>query len=117
MAIDYDLNRFDKQVRREQLFDGLINEVYEINSANGWFDKERSFGDEIALLHSEVSEALEGYRTGDMDNVVEEFADVLIRLVDTFKRQNITGYDISKALEMKMSKNRARGYRHGGKAL
>lgn len=37
-------------------------EVHAINIEKGWFDDERSFGDGIALLHSEASEALEAYR-------------------------------------------------------
>jgi hypothetical protein len=37
-------------------------EVFACNIANGWFEEGRSFGDEIALLHSEISEALEAFR-------------------------------------------------------
>jgi NTP pyrophosphatase (non-canonical NTP hydrolase) len=40
----------------------LSNEVYEINVANGWYEADRTFAEGIALLHSEVSEALEAYR-------------------------------------------------------
>jgi NTP pyrophosphatase (non-canonical NTP hydrolase) len=36
--------------------------VYGVNSANGWFDEDRTFGDDVALLHSEVSEMLEEFR-------------------------------------------------------
>ena len=40
----------------------MAEEVYACNVANGWFDADRTFGDDIALLHSEVSEMLEAFR-------------------------------------------------------
>lgn len=43
--------------------------VKEVNSANGWFDSERTFGDDIALLHTEVSEAFEAYRKYHVDDM------------------------------------------------
>ena len=119
MAINTDWDQVGREItfERGKVFQGIISEVYEVNSRNGWFDKERSFGDDIALLHSEVSEALEGYRTGDMVNVLEEFADIVIRLADTLKRRDISGHDLAEAIDKKMERNRQRGYRHGGKAL
>lgn len=45
-------------------------EVREVNEANGWHDTERTFGDEAALLHSEVSEMFEAYR----DNGTADFS-------------------------------------------
>lgn len=95
----------------------LSDEIYEINLANGWFDPSkppRAFGDDVALLHSEVSEAYEGYRNGDMANVAEELADVLIRLLDTAKRYDI---DLDHEVAKKLEKNRKRGYRHGNKVV
>lgn len=41
-----------------------VAEIAEINEANGWYDKERTFGDDVALLHSEVSELFEEFRAG-----------------------------------------------------
>lgn len=90
----------------------LQEEVRVINASNGWYDTERPFAADIALLHSEVSEAYEGYRNGDTANVHEELADVLIRLLDTAERH---GVDLEDQVLQKLHKNRLRGHRHGGK--
>lgn len=87
-------------------------EVREVNELNGWFDKDRPFSADIALLHSEVSEAYEGHRNGDEKNVDEELADIYIRLMDTVERR---GTDLAEEVRKKLLKNRERGYRHGGK--
>lgn len=106
----------------------MMEEVYACNLQNGWIDDGRTFGDEIALLHSELSEALEHYRTGGPGNINEvfygkgdkpdgvpiELADVLVRLLDTCGRHNV---DLFAAWRIKMSFNWQRSYRHGGKAL
>lgn len=87
--------------------------VYTVNLENGWFDNERSVGDESALLHSEVSEFFEAYRkqTGEMG---EELADILIRVLDVAQRHHI---DLYGEFAKKLEKNRKRGYRHGGRLV
>lgn len=111
----------------------LQDEIYEINVANGWYDSERSFGDCISLLHTEVSEAYEAYRRWGLDDMTEatyestpervvpkpegvgsEFADIFIRLLDTCRRH---GIDLEAEVARKNTFNRTRGYRHGGKRV
>lgn len=113
--------------------------VAAVNQVNGWYDDTRTFGDDIALLHSEVSEALEAFRrwgvadsTGDAcettvdgvhlhgsrpckpEGVGSELADVFIRLLDTCGRY---GVDLAAEFERKIQFNATRGHRHGGKLL
>jgi hypothetical protein len=114
-------------------------EVVVNNRANGWYDEDRTFGEDVALLHSEVSEMLEAYRDFGHDEVYRsadgrfaenfrnpdgtlnkpegmgsEAADVYIRLLDTCARR---GIDLRAKYEEKSAYNQTRGYRHGGKRL
>ena len=45
----------------------LQKEAHAIAKAHGWWDEERTFGDLIALVHSELSEALEAYRERELE--------------------------------------------------
>lgn len=86
--------------------------VRRINENNGWFETERPFSADVALLHSEVSEAYEGYRNNDLANVHEELADILIRLLDTCERLEV---NLTEEFMRKCLKNANRGFKHGGK--
>ena len=92
-----------------------------INHANGWnvpapedWGKANRIPALLALIHSEVSEALEAFRNHDPENFAEELADIQIRLLDTSRG---LGVDLDREVEMKLEKNRNRGYRHGGKKV
>lgn len=102
----------------------MMTEVYVNNRNKGWFDSDRTVGDDIALLHSEASEMFEAFRDGKMDTwygpggkpegFASEAADLLIRLLDTCFRQ---GVDLEAEYEIKMKFNKTRPARHGGKAV
>lgn len=113
---DHTITGSEKAIRTVALASMIVH-VTDVNKLNGWHDEARTFGEDIALLHSEVSEALEGFRKHDMENVKEELVDVLIRLFDTWYRMGFTAHDLIETFDAKMEKNAKRGFRHGGKAL
>ncbi|MGA4718841.1 MazG nucleotide pyrophosphohydrolase domain-containing protein [Fictibacillus nanhaiensis] len=91
----------------------LCELAYENAKSKGWHDEPRETGTLLALIHSEVSEALEADRKGDSENFAEELADVCIRIFDLCGSKNI---DLEKAILDKMHRNKSRSYKHGGKA-
>lgn len=99
----------------------LAREIVEINTANGWnCTKPEQWYDDykvpaiLALVHTEVSEAVEAFRHNDKQNFIEELADVIIRVLDCAAGLEM---DIDQAIRSKLEKNKTRGYRHGGKRV
>jgi NTP pyrophosphatase (non-canonical NTP hydrolase) len=96
----------------------LLTEVCHKENSRWWKDLEtgqsinRNVGELIALVHSEMSEALEAHRKGLMDDklphrsgVEVELADALIRIFDMAGGLQL---DVAGALQEKLAYNRGR---------
>lgn len=125
-------------------FKQLAADIYANAVAHGWWMKENKplnavtrIPECLALIHSEVSEALEAYRESDgtLEQITalqttsttlsvqrgappkpvgfaSELADVIIRVLDLCAA---LGIDIDAAIEQKHAYNKTRPMRHGGK--
>lgn len=112
-------------LQKKQSISMLIHSAHQNAINKGWYEDPRTFGELIALMHSELSEALEDYRAGRAINEIYykgekpcgvpiELADVLIRVFDLC---GYYGIDLEGAVKKKMHYNATRERRHGGKRL
>ena len=91
----------------------FLDESQKSAREKGWWDDVRNDGELIALMHSELSEALEAMRNhGSQEDIAEELADCCIRIFDCCGAR---GIDLQKAIGKKIKKNRLRPYKHGKK--
>lgn len=116
-------------------------EIHNNNVQKGFYEDKKNIGEMLALIHSEVSEALEADRNGkyffddgvtnpiDLVNMSEdefklsfghfckdtfedELADVMIRVMDL---ATFKGIDLESHIKAKMRYNSLRPYKHGKK--
>lgn len=114
---DIEISQTPLTAREHAAYIGIIAAMQmarETATGAGWYNDpqtgepiERNFGEVVALMHSELSEALEADRKNLMDDKLThrpgpevEFADCLIRIFDTCAAR---GYDLAGAI---IEKNR-----------
>jgi NTP pyrophosphatase (non-canonical NTP hydrolase) len=88
----------------------LTKLCHKIAREKGFWDDKRNIGEMLMLIVTELSEAMESYRTKNRKGFNEEIADTFIRLFDLCGGLKL---DITKEIEKKMLKNRLRPYKHG----
>lgn len=100
--------------------DALAAMLHETAREKGFWDGEYShdkIGNKLALVHSEVTEVLEAIRKSKgSEQVVEEMADVIIRLLDVYaamRNEEQILHSLDEILEAKINKNKERPRLHG----
>lgn len=115
----------------------MQKEAFGTSTEKGWHDDDDepvkwAFPARLALIHSEVSEALEDFRDGHAVTEIYyqdpkkpgdspkpcgvpiELADIAIRIGDMCGQY---GIDLEEAVKIKLAYNKTRPVRHGGKVV
>lgn len=102
-----------------KMINDLSNKIQLDNSIKGFWDTKRNVGELIALIHSELSEALEADRKNLQDThlphrigIEVELADAFIRIMDMAAGLKL---DLGGAVIEKLEYNRSRPHLHGNK--
>lgn len=100
--------------------DDLANEIHRNAVEKGFWEQNNGvnfYFKQLAMIHSEVTEALEVIRKDQgRDKVVFEFADIIIRVLDLYSGLVSDGYtdkSLEEAIVEKVSYNVTRERMHG----
>lgn len=111
----------DKLTAFYQGWDYLKEIVAAVSISKNWDPPSiENIGEKIALVHSELSEALEAARLDDppsnkipeFTGMEEEFADTIIRIMHISQALNLR---VEQAIPAKIKYNKTRPVKHGGK--
>ena len=108
------------QIITEYGLDALSAVLHEAAKEKGFWDGQYSHdkvGNKLALVHSEVTEILEAIRKSKgSEKVVEEMADVIIRLLDVYaamRNEEEVIHSLDEVLQNKININKERERLHG----
>lgn len=91
--MSYELSKSEVEALRN-----ISSRLASLATDRGWYDNPREDGTMIALMHSELSEALEGVRKDKQDDHLPHRKSVEVELADTVIR--ILDYGIQKGLDI-----------------
>ena len=118
---DDDLGRLTASAIIDQVVNSIsiLQTAIHVNAVHkGFWPDDRNIPEAMALIHSEISEALEAYRSGnppddhlpEFDGVTVELADAVIRILDLAGGLDLR---VAEAIAAKMEYNTKRPHKHG----
>lgn len=111
---------FVSKIKFSVSFTRMMREVNQTAQEKGWWAEDANDAEKIALMHSELSEALEALRhenppddkIPEFSGVEAELADTVIRIMDYAAQNELR---LAEAIVAKAEYNKGRPYKHGGK--
>jgi len=108
------MDRYEKQLFCDAL-DELQGEVRKVAIDHGFHDDDPNplkVPTMLALVGTEVSEAIEAHRKGQINDIPSELADIVIRVMDAAETLHVS---LANAILHKHEFNKSRPIKHGNK--